>query len=81
MEYLRQTVDSNELCNVFDLPLSLRNKKVDVIILPAVSHAAPKKASSSGSVYGSLKRYANPALIPQEEGAWARAMVEKYANR
>jgi len=34
MEYLRQIIDSDKLHNVFDLPLTMRNKSVEVIILP-----------------------------------------------
>ena len=34
MSYLRKTVASNLLDSIFDLPLTLRNTKVDVIILP-----------------------------------------------
>ena len=40
MEYLRQTTDSARLSDVFDLPLSLRDKQVEVIILPVESKAA-----------------------------------------
>ncbi len=29
---------------------------------------------------GSLSKYANPELISQEEGAWERAVQEKYEN-
>ena len=35
MEYVRQILGSSVLNDIFDLPLSLRNKKVEVIILPA----------------------------------------------
>ena len=35
MEYLRQTISSAELNGIFNLPQALRNKKVEVIILPA----------------------------------------------
>jgi len=35
MEYLRQTIGSAELSGIFNLPQALRNKKVEVIILPA----------------------------------------------
>jgi len=35
MEYLRQTVVSDKLSAIFNLPASLQNKKVEVIILPA----------------------------------------------
>ena len=29
---------------------------------------------------GALKEYANPSLIEQEEGAWRRAVMNKYAE-
>ena len=35
MEYLRQTIGSFKLSGIFDLPPALRDKKVEVIILPA----------------------------------------------
>ena len=35
MEYYRQTINSDELNGIFNLPPLLRNKKVDVIVLPA----------------------------------------------
>jgi len=35
MEYLRQTLDSDKLVDIFDLPQALQNKMVEVIILPA----------------------------------------------
>ena len=34
MEYVRQTIGSSALNGIFDLPPTLRNKKVEVIILP-----------------------------------------------
>ena len=71
MEYLRQTIDSAKLTSVFDLPLALRNKRVEVIIFPVDINQARENISESGSAYGCLKKYANPALLTQEEGAWA----------
>ena len=35
MEYLRQTIASDKLNGIFNLPPALRDKKVEVIILPA----------------------------------------------
>ena len=35
MEFLRKTIGSAALSEVFDLPLALRDRKVEVIILPA----------------------------------------------
>ena len=35
---------------------------------------------SKKSAFGKLSKYANPALIPLEEGAWERAAIEKYGK-
>ena len=35
MNYLRRTLISSELASIFDLPLALRDRRVEVIILPA----------------------------------------------
>lgn len=79
MDYLRKTVDSSELSSVFDLPVELRNRKVEVIILPLESGRGKKPHIKSAK--GCLKKYANPTLISEESGAWARAAEEKYADR
>ena len=31
-------------------------------------------------LFGALAKYANPAMIPFEDGAWERAVVKKYAE-
>lgn len=31
-------------------------------------------------LFGALAKYANPAMIPFEDGAWERAVVKKYAQ-
>ncbi len=43
MEYIRKTVDSSSLSGVFDIPASLRNKQVEVIILPVEKAAGAAK--------------------------------------
>ena len=47
MEFFRQTIASAELSGIFEIPPSLRNRKVQVIILPAEETTAeqpkPKK--------------------------------------
>ena len=40
MEYLRQTIGSAKLSGIFDLPLMLRDKRVEVIILPAEDNSS-----------------------------------------
>lgn len=32
------------------------------------------------SAYGALAKYANPAMIPFEDGAWERAAVKRYVK-
>ena len=32
------------------------------------------------SAFGALAKYANPAMIPFEDGAWERAVAKKYAK-
>jgi hypothetical protein len=74
-----QTIDSERLAGIFDLPYSFMGKKLDVIILPAWNEdLLPQKQTSA---FGCLREYANPSLIDQEKGAWEKAMVEKYENR
>ena len=50
MEYLRQTINSVELYGVFNHPQALRNKKVEVIILPAedITPENPKNENMQG---------------------------------
>jgi hypothetical protein len=74
MEYHRQTVNSNTLVPIFNLPESLRNRNVEVIVLPLDNESAVP--ANRKSAKGSLKKYANPALIPQEKGAWTKSADE-----
>jgi hypothetical protein len=80
-ECLRQTMNSGRLSRVLDLPLSLRNREVEIIVLPVQSETAETPVPNGGSAFGSLKKYANPTLTDQEKGAWERAVAEHYANR
>jgi len=90
MEFVRQIVDSNVLTSILDLPPSFQDVQVEVIVMPLDNKKDLKAASSvpsSGAstkpvkhtAYGRLKAYANPSLIPEEEGAWEKEAAEKYA--
>jgi hypothetical protein len=76
--FVRQIVHSGALEQVLPLPPSFRGVQVEVIVLPleTQNRAAPVEKKSA---YGRLKAYANPALLPEEKGAWERAAAEKYA--
>jgi hypothetical protein len=78
MEYLRKTVHSKLLEKLFDLPENLKNRQVEVIILPFDENK--KKNKPQISLGGRLNQYANPSLIPLEESAWQKAVEKKYEN-
>ena len=83
MEFLRQIVHSNTLKPVLTLPPSFQNVPVEIIVFhvdngqsgSTNTQAKPVKHSA----FGRLKAYANPSLIREEEGAWEKAAMEKYA--
>ena len=79
MDYIHQIINSNKLDGIFDLPVSLKGKTVEVIILP-VPAAIEKTNTNKKTSFGCLKEYANTALIPEEDGAWERAVTGIYAN-
>ena len=76
MEFVRQVVAGNALGRVLDLPPSLRDVEVEVIVLPVaggrngLSGADTRPRSSvvpeTHKAFGRLRAYANPALIPKE---------------
>jgi len=63
---------------VLDLPFEwpTGRAKVELTVIPE-----KKKTNHKGeSVFGCLHRYADPAKIPGEKGAWERAVLDKYAK-
>ena len=77
MEMVYEMVDSRNLLGVFDLPPEMRNRAVEVIIRDIERNPAPAK---KGSAFGCMHRFADPSKIAGEDGAWERAVVEKYAK-
>ena len=77
MDYVTETIDSETLTGIVDLPLFLRHIQVEITVKPAstqnVHNAAP-------SAYGIFHNYADPTKIAGEQGAWERAAVEKRAT-
>jgi hypothetical protein len=63
---------------VLDLPFELPTgrARVELTVIPEKK----KSANEKKSVFGCLHRFANPAKIPGEKDAWARAVSEKYAE-
>jgi hypothetical protein len=63
-----------ELDLPFELPLG--RARMELTITPETMDVTAKKESA----FGCLHRFANPSKIPDEKGAWERAVVEKYAT-
>jgi len=77
MNYVHQVVDSDVFVGIFTLPDALKNRKVEVIILPVQDKQESIQRKSS---FGCFQKYANASLISEEKGAWERAVRDKYAN-
>ena len=83
MEVLRLTMNSVLLTPIIDLPSALRDREVDVIVLPKSEETKERARNNPEreSFMGCLSEYANPALRELEKGAWERAAVEKYLEK
>ena len=58
---------------------AVKNQRVIITIMDEFVETT-RKQEAKKSARGILSKYANPDLIPKEEGAWERAVVEKYGN-
>ena len=63
---------------VLDLPFELPTgrARVELTVIPEMNKAANERKST----FGCLHRFADPAKIPGEKGAWAQAVLNKYAK-
>jgi hypothetical protein len=76
-------VEFNTIINngTINIPMKYRDKfisDVKVILLKTESHSITSKANEAKG-FGALSHLANASLWEQEDGAWERAVVEKYA--
>ncbi|MBK8453812.1 MAG: hypothetical protein WAQ53_08240 [Thiofilum sp.] len=79
MEALRsiQTVANGEIH--LQLPKQFWGQEVEIIVLTAPQKIMPTIVHKK-SLRGSLKRYANPALIAQEQDAWQTSVDYKLGK-
>ncbi|MCB1193606.1 MAG: hypothetical protein KDK90_24420 [Leptospiraceae bacterium] len=75
MDYVREIMNTDKLEKLFFIPESLKNKMVEVIIIPI-----QEKNKGIAKLRGALKKYRNTSLIKDEENIWERVMTEKYGN-
>jgi hypothetical protein len=81
MEAIRniQTVKNGEVH--LQLPQQFWGREVEIIVLPAPLLPTAPSPIHKRSLRGSLKPYANPELIAQEQEAWQTAAGEKHESR
>jgi hypothetical protein len=75
MEFLRQTIGSAELSGIFEIPPALRNRRVEVIVLPAENEIeeAPRREIQFGFLKGKVPPLPDSFFdpLPEEElQAW-----------
>lgn len=74
MEFIRKIVNGADLINVIDMPSSLVNKKVEILIFPIDGNKTKSKKKKSCA--GFLAQYANQSLIGKEENVWLEEAKE-----
>ena len=74
MDFIRKVVNGTDLVNVIDMPNSLLNRQVEILVLPI--EEKQKKVNKKKSLAGFLAKYANPSLIKREENIWLEEAKE-----
>ncbi|MEK6455899.1 hypothetical protein [Caldifermentibacillus hisashii] len=80
MDFVRVIKNSNDLEKFIDIPKGLKNRKVEVIILPYTDKEDVEQVEKK-NLRGALSKYKNEVLRAQESDAWSKAVVDKYENR
>lgn len=70
-----QTVVNGEIH--LQLPEEFWGQEVEIIVLPSIKQVT-RVASRKKSLRGSLRHYANPALIEREQEAWQLSAGDKH---
>jgi hypothetical protein len=80
MEVIRkiQTVENGEIH--LRLPEQFWGQEVEIIVLGSPQATALRTAAKKG-LRGSLRQYARPERIPDEEQAWQNAARDKHEHR
>ncbi|WP_313165490.1 hypothetical protein [Sedimentibacter sp.] len=79
MQFVRKIANSNVLAGLIDIPEELKNKEVEIIILP-YDNSTQTYIGNKKNVRGALSKYRNEELKVKENEAWADATVEKHEN-
>ena len=79
MDFVRIIKDSNDLEKIIEIPKGLKNRKVEVIILPYSDKEDLSKVGTK-NVRGALSKYKDQALLSKESDAWSEAVAKKHEN-
>lgn len=74
MEFVRKVVNGTDLKSVIEMPSSLINRKVEILIFPV--EETKNKNRRKKSIAGFLSKYANPDLIKKEQNIWLEEAKE-----
>ncbi|ASA95786.1 MULTISPECIES: hypothetical protein [Anoxybacillus] len=80
MDFVRVIKHSNDLEKFIDIPEGLKNRKVEIIILPYTDQEDIEQGKKK-SLRGALSKYKNEVLQNQESDAWSKNVVDQYENR
>ena len=81
MNFIRKVANSNILASVIDIPESLKNKEVEILIFPYENTDTKDNIEQKHKrARGLLEKYKNKDLQDLENGAWAKAVVDKHEN-
>jgi len=81
MEAIRLTLNSARLTPIIKLPKTLRNREVEVIVMPKSEDAKERQLDTERkSMMGCLSQYADPSLIEQEAHGTGRTGRERAAQ-
>ncbi|MDF2923169.1 MAG: hypothetical protein K0R57_2083 [Paenibacillaceae bacterium] len=82
MTFIRKVTNSDALKHIVDLPESLQNQDVELIILPLGDQFPGQQLTpASFAARGALKKYANINLVQYEQDAWEKGVQEKHEYR
>jgi len=81
VDFVRKVANSDILAGVIELPESLKHKKVEILILPYENiDTEDNTRQKVKKARGLLEKYKNKRIQDLEEGAWAKAVVDKHEN-
>lgn len=76
MDFVRVVKNSEDLERFIEIPKSLKNRKVEVIVLPFSDKEDSSKFEKK-NLRGALSKYKNETLRTKESTAWSEAVEDR----